>query len=315
MKTSSLWASLVTLSFSLIFLGCISHMENKFLSTPTSESFPVYASYTATPQTQTIQTKMPTPWFLPTDSPKPTNSPTPIPSIWPLFPTMNREDSQSLLNDLLANNAGCRLPCFWGITPGKTTYESVLNFLKTFTMILGVTDAPGNIRILYSQIPFTEHLGTVDHSYIFKNNVVDEIQAYNYDLAPAFYMPAFLETYGQPKEVWISTYREEEQNSRPFLVDLFYPDQGILMEYSGGKITDLGDRLQNCLEEMNSPFIYLWAPDQEMTFDEAKKRFLYSGDFKRIPLKEATGIDVEAFYTGFKENGSICIETRKDLWP
>jgi hypothetical protein len=88
------------------------------------------------------------------------------------------------------------------------------------------------------------------------------------------------------------------------------------MEYSGGKIQDLGDILKNCLEGMNSPFIYLWSPDRSMTFDEAKQKFL---DTKSLPepisLQDATGMDITTFYNSFINSGTICIETSKNLWP
>ena len=62
-------------------------------------------------------------------TPRPLNSPSPVPSgtstITP-FPTLAglptlSVDQQLKWYKLLKNNGGCELPCFLGLTPGKTT--------------------------------------------------------------------------------------------------------------------------------------------------------------------------------------------------
>jgi len=321
--------------FCLVFLvgGCASHAQK----TPTLTEEPVLPTKTPTeitnqktptavstitnttthsPAATLTPTTTPTNTLIPTNTPIPTETLTPLPPTWTPLPTLNAENARKLLDDLLENNAGCRLPCFWSITPGKTTWQEAINFLETFTMILGINDTSKELRYTYFQIPFPKDMGTISHTYVFKLGIVFEIRAYNGDLAPAFFLPEFLKTYGQPGEILIRTFREEEMNSRPFLLDLFYPDQGILMEYSGGNVQDLGDQLKNCMEGMNSPFIYLWSPDQKMTFDEAKKKFLDTKSLPEpIPLKEATGMDVKTFFESFENSGSVCIETLKELWP
>ena len=238
-----------------------------------------------------------------------------IPTLTPL-PTLNPIEAKKRLDELLKNNAGCYLPCFWGITPGKTTWQEAKQFLQTFTMFTGIRETSNNFLYGYFQIPFPKDMGTITHSYKIINDIVNEIKAYNGDLSPAFYLPDFLETYGQPDNISIRTFREEEQNSRPFLIDLFYAEKGILIEYSGGNIKDLGDRLQNCIEGMNSPFIYLWSPDLNLTFTEAKKEFLDTENLPQpIPLQDATGIDVNTFYNSIRNSGTVCIETPKEIWP
>jgi hypothetical protein len=57
--------------------------------------------------------------LMPAPTPKP---PTPtVPPSPTLVPTLTADQEQALVLDLLQNNAGCRLPCWWGFTPGKTT--------------------------------------------------------------------------------------------------------------------------------------------------------------------------------------------------
>ncbi len=41
--------------------------------------------------------------------------------IKPSVTTLPTGEAQKMVQELLENNAGCRLPCWWGIVPGKTT--------------------------------------------------------------------------------------------------------------------------------------------------------------------------------------------------
>ncbi len=49
--------------------------------------------------------------------------------------TFSPTEASARLQDLLKTNAGCRLPCWWGITPGKTTWDEAEEYLKTFTTL------------------------------------------------------------------------------------------------------------------------------------------------------------------------------------
>jgi hypothetical protein len=85
---------------------------------------------TSTPALTTNWTQMPTPaptrtataTLLPTFTPTPTPTatytprPTVTPSLTPL-PTLDPDAAATLVLELLDNNGGCSLPCWWGATP------------------------------------------------------------------------------------------------------------------------------------------------------------------------------------------------------
>lgn len=263
------------------------------------------ASCTPTRMTPTIVEILPTalPSQTATASPSPTS-----------LPTLTSDNAKKLVRKLLEDNGGCHLPCWWGITPGKTTWVEARHFLESFSIYVGET---GGVRFPlpapYSNATF------MDHGYFIKNGVVDYIRIYNFNLAPNYYFPKFLKTYGQPREVWIRTFSEEEMGIQIFTVDLFYQDLGVLVEYStGDPLKDVGGKLQNCLKGMDSPFIFLWSPEkQHLSFQDAKQKFL---DITNLPepkpLLEATGMDVKTFYEIFKNpETNVCLETPKNLWP
>ncbi len=303
---------------SLVILtsGCVKDIETVLpLTNP-----PVLSS--PTPKQRLRETKAPAdrtvlPSATSTKSVTPTiemSTPTPLPPTWTPLPTLNSEEASEFVSKLLQDNGGCLLPCFWGMTPGITTWDKAMSFLQSFTRV-DTFKASTSIYIA-AQIPFPVYLGTVSHDYEFIENKLVSIEAYNGKLAPIFFLPEFLRTYGVPTGIYIRTFREEEAKSQPFLIDLFYPEKGILMEYSGGKGVDNADYVVNCLEGLNSPFLYLWSPEQELTFEEAIRMFLDTENFPEpVPLKEATGVDIEAFYEGILGSEVFCIQTPKELWP
>jgi hypothetical protein len=234
------------------------------------------------------------------------------------LPTLTADEAKKLVQDLLENNAGCQLPCWWGITPGKTAWADARSFLESFSLYIREGEMGAGVQVPLPA-PYS-NATSMDHTYSVKNGIVDTIRIFNFNLAPNYYLPKFLETYGQPTEVWIRTDRQSEMGLHPFLVDLFYRDKGILIEYSTGHpLNEVAGKLQNCrLADMTSPFIYLWSPEkQNLSFNEAKQKFL---DVKWLPepkpLLEATGMDVKTFYETFKNpDTDVCLETPKDMWP
>jgi len=164
--------------------------------------------------------------------------------------------------------------------------------------------------------PFTRYM---EHSYYIENDVVDYISVYNFDLASNYYLPNFLKDYGQPDEIWIRTFSKEERGIQLFLIDIFYQNLGILVEYStGDPLKEVGESLQNCMiKDMDSPFIHLWSPEtQNLSFQYAKKFIDITNLPEPKPLLDATGMDVKTFYKTFKDpNSDVCLETSKDLWP
>ena len=233
----------------------------------------------------------------------------------PSVTVLPTDEAPKMVQELLENNAGCRLPCWWGIVPGKTTWVEARHFLESFAVYIGET---GGVRVPLPS-PYSDAT-YMEQGYFINNGIVENIRIYNFNLAPNYYLPKFLENYGQPSEVWIQTFSQEEIGQWNFTYYLFYIDKGILIEY--GLATSIEDaiidgNLQNCLKYAESPLIYLWSPEQnKMSFQEAKHKFIPSANLPEpMSLMDATGMDVKTFFETFKNpDASACIQTPKDLW-
>jgi len=240
-------AFLLTGSIIYAITGCIptkseftpSSSENMMITSPTVQT-PIFIASTGSPPTLTLTSTIP--------------------------PTLTAGERQIAVSELLTTNSGCLLPCWWGITPGKTSWVEARHFLDSFMIYIA---EQGSSELFYESVevplpaPYS-NATYMAHTYLVKSGVVDSIEIYNFNLAPNYYFPKFLETYGQPAEVWIRTFSQEEMGIQPFLIDLFYPGKGILVEYSTGyPMKDVGGKLQNCLKGLDSPFIFLWSPEKQ----------------------------------------------------
>jgi len=235
----------------------------------------------------------------------------------PVLPTI---EAQKLVKKLLEDNAGCRLPCWWGITPGKTTWVEARPILEKVSLFIGGQESGETFSVdLHILLPYPYGLDSyLSHSYYIKSGVVSYISVFNSNLAPKYNLHNLLAVYGQPSEIWIRTNAKAEMGIQNYTVDLFYQNKGILIEYStGNPLQEIEGKLQNCMiKDMATPFIHLWsAKDEDLSFQEAKKFIDTTNLPEPKPLLDATGMDVKTFYQTFKNSETeACLETPKNLW-
>jgi hypothetical protein len=118
-----------------------------------------------------------------TASVTPITTATAVPPTLTPAPTLTTRQAQEMVLDLLKNNAGCELPCYWGITPGETTWQDALIYLASFSERFeggnyDVTASDGNeLSYLAFEIRNTipEYDEPVLSDYIEKNGIIDSI--------------------------------------------------------------------------------------------------------------------------------------------
>ncbi len=228
-------------------------------------------------------------------------------------------DSNMLVKKLLEDNASCQLPCWWGIKPGETTWDEARQILGEVSSYVGGQTENNGFYSAQVYLPYPYDFAKyMEHMYRVSNGIVSYIRVYNFDLAPNYFLSKFLENHGMPTEIWIRTFSKSDMDLQPFLIDLFYQDESILLEYGTGMpLEEDGGKIKNChLNDMDSPFIHLWSLSESLSFQEAKK-FLDTENLPEPkPLFDATGMDVKTFYETFKTpDATVCLETPNDLWP
>jgi hypothetical protein len=227
--------------------------------------------------------------------------------------------------DLFRNNAGCRLPCWWGITPGQTPWETARSFLATFALAIkqgGSLENP--LYSAYFVVPKEIDPNANEpqpiaftHNYRVTNGIVDVIEV-EPGLVSNYNLSEILKVYGSPTEVRLRTFSQAREGDLQFDVVLFYPKQGILVRYAT-QARVANNQIRGCPQQQPATILALWSSERELTFSEAASQTVNirnEESWPYRPLQEAVGMDVATFYQTFQSsNDSLCLETPADLWP
>src|SRR5215216_5270875 len=94
------------------------------------------------------------------------------------LPTLNSKNSSLTVQALMENNGECRLPCWWGVIPGKTSWHSAEEFLSSITTSIyesaGTTPDTRHIEMFFPA-PYPSD-GEFRQVYRVRNDVVDRIE-------------------------------------------------------------------------------------------------------------------------------------------
>ena len=223
------------------------------------------------------------------------------------------------ITEMLTTNGGCQLPCWWGITPGKTTITDALNIINQFD---SETNDFNKSRV-YSHITAPLNISPIKEirvSLFHENEIVQKIEVYGFDW-PGYGLSQVLTTYGEPDEILIHSYKSEPKSYPSFRLVLIYRTRGFVVYYGTGEFTAMyeGDDNIGCLNQ--EPKLYLYPPNKELTHDELYGDVfgfylphLIEGDIVR-PVEEATSMSKHDFYMYYKEESNeACIRTPKDVW-
>lgn len=313
------YASPLALALLVFLVGCI---VPSVPASPTGVGISptLTSSPTAVPS---LTPSFESPTDTPTSSPiPPTRTPRPTPA-----PTLSADEEQAIVLNLLQNNAGCRLPCWWGFMPGETSWEMAQ------TYFLSIGKAIGEYRdgqSLNCEVDFaiSQHKVTIDQLYVVnENKIIDMINVvasgYGQEVVNAwqrYMLPHFLAAYGQPSQVLLKTFSGVSGVPKvpPFHLLLYYPQQGIMVRYIDDA-EKMEGTLRLCPQQSPGVTLWLWSPEQHMTLQDIADTGLGGFPDNELPsfqsVEEATGISVEQFYQTFVQpDNQTCLETPVDLW-
>lgn len=284
-------------------------------SSETANTSPVSTSLRATTTNfiQLTSTVLPAATLQAVVTPTAMKTPTTIPVTSISLTTLSPDEAETQILELFRDNAGCLFPCWWGITPGLTSWQDAERFLATFASQIQVSSGPA---WSFAEVYFSISQGTptLRQFYTSQNSIVEMIEAHPLDM-PQYKLSVIFETYGQPSEVWLLTVKEPIEGALSFRASLFYPNQKFLLAYTG-RATKQSDLIQRCLEQDASRLLATWSASEELTYHEVADKMVEFGTPEYdLPLEEATGMTVAAFYESFKDpDNTSCLETPANLW-
>ncbi len=310
--------------FCISIAGCTNTSNTSpVISVPTRTSISI--TETPIPPTQTIT---------------PTSTPT-------IIPTLSVDDARKRLLELLATNGDCRLPCLWGISPGKSSYQEARNILMPLSSaadtVLFDSSYPGDgISLVYAEgdLNFNtsvsylyEKDGTLSRIIfkVFEEKVekdpIDPSGKSWLSKTPIFDSATFgkrveyyslshvLSEQGIPDSVMIYIPRGEDYPIVAGILEaaLLYPEQGIWIKYAMSMYNN-GNIIKGCPANAHIEMQLYPSGNPESFFSLLEKTDWgrTKGGYK--PLEEATSMSVEQFYETFQNPTDKCIETQTNLW-
>lgn len=323
------------LLFLTLVTGCTQSTESTKTSSPTAPVLLFSASPTGTmpPILTPTATGTPTPAFTPT-----------------AVPTLPAEDARKSLLELLANNGGCRLPCLWGITPGKSSNQEARSVLMPLSSISAAettyfepaklrgvllgTISPlyieGELRLntwvayLYEDDGIVTSIGfdALEESLDKKDEYENQIKTPIYDSPTfgkrvAYYsLSHVLSDQGIPDSVMIYIPRVEGYPIVAGVLEmvLLYPEQGIWIKYAMSMHNN-GNVIKGCPANAHIE-MELYPPGNPESFFSLLEKTdwgIVKGGYR--PLEEVTSMSVEQLYGIFQNSTDKCIETPTNLWP
>lgn len=207
---------------------------------------------------------------------------------------------------MLINNGGCRLPCFWGITPGKTTVGEFLQFVNQFPEESQWMEHETGFYTFYYKPPLD-----VDYAFSVKffddSNLISGIAVEHETAYLSFPLTRLLTEYGMPDTVLIGLIKSpgDEQN---YQMIVLYEKERIVGQYflnpNNGYI---------CYDPKKVTGIITWAEGKHWQ-DYANQLFgkftdqVLESSLK--PLDQMTVYDLDTFYEQFStRNRPICMKT------
>jgi len=198
---------------------------------------------------------------------------------------------------MLATNAGCELPCWWGITPGESDWQEAMDQLPRL-----------NFQFWFPEelVKYDIHLVLTKEEGLVKTIAVSgqcfECDRFAQDWE-RYSLDQVLSRYGVASRVRIALALPVEPGGPIYyLLYIFYDDLGIGIIYMGPAI-EQGELLRTCFS-----FDYITLLLQQSESSMPLEQTINPDEWSfAVPLEDATGMSLEGFYETFRQPGA-CLE-------
>ena len=324
----------------IVLSGCLANTTQTSIS-PILTQQPIFASTSATilssNNTQTVvSSKVATP---PVDVsaigtktassqlrvPTATQIVTPTSKPSPTFAsTLSGAEQKDYIFELIKTNAKCRLPCWWGILPGRDDWQDAYRLMIYIGLPISNISLDNGAILHSSRDYLDDSVHTVFNFYEKQKH----IEAISILVQEGYRNPALvfrfwrnyspeqiIKDYGQPTRIMVNLFGTETGAIKYYLF-LFFDDQGFLAFYQGkaGMPDELNYRVCPTWEDPTwLPFLelYLQSPENKTPLEQ-----LAQLSSNPQPLQKISQTTVEEF-TASVLNGikPSCFDTPQSIWP
>ena len=268
-----------------------------------TNTIPVLPTATGTTTPSNTPTKRPTRTITPTLSPTLTETPTLTP-----LPTIAQSEVHDYVIGMIETNGGCELPCWWGITPGETTWGEAKQIIETFTEVeyrvyaeVDESGKPYELVIADWVYVLSETPRKVVSAAIYSIN--GQITDTKYSLSPEandrYLLHQVLTEYGEPARTLILPMWAIPLSSSLDIV-LLYDNRFYVHYMIEGEVKD-EEFMSYCIPAHDLRVnIETWSDDYDMTIKKIQERWYGSAEEIWLkPINEYTDMTEDMFYDAF----------------
>lgn len=203
--------------------------------------------------------------YTPTINPTNTISPTATLDIYRTVDERILSDSQieTLVDNLFVYDPNCELPCWWGITPGSTSWSQAYEVLRPLAWRIHFTEK-GNLIRADVVIPYQKTERTViQQQYWIENGMVALIEIYT---IPEHMnsLVNLIEAYGMPDDIILGIWSPLQDKALPYY--FIFEEYGILAYlYSPMMVNE--DTVELCFFQDEISVFELWSPENQLDFE------------------------------------------------
>ncbi len=267
-----------------------------------------------------------------------TPTPTPPPEIFEFPVAPPSEETLPIVNDLLAVDKDCLLPCFWRFHLGESLTKETTDFvIRSFQQTPSVSYAIERREVFAESelssnrgIDFYETLlplsdGQLQVIFGSTDDVLLRVHVrlympVNWLEENPFILSEVLDTYGEPTDVYM---RYSGAPIIGYVLAVVYEDQGFIVEYRFGNDLSSNQRLMN---ERITKEGRLLICDEDATYDSIDLTLQIDGNPTSLidvlqpslddpsvfrpfwNIEDMTGLNIEEFTEAFAGNPAACVE-------
>ncbi len=255
-------------------------------------SFFIYGCEPAIPSTISTQTesRVLSPTVFPSAyGPLPTHTKTLTPTatltLTPPIPLGSKE-ARATIQALLREPVDCAAPCFWGITPGRTTFGESENIFARLGLPMWHTTAEGKqfFGVKYDFLSLSVNL-TVQESTVQNLRVKVTPDEQNIGISrkwQAYSPETLIHRYGQPSKVDLALDRGPNV---AFAMIMYFDEYDLIVIYGGNQVVPRqAGSLEVCPLTAQFDMVWLWMGKDP-----------FHPPSPHVPLERATGMTLEEF--------------------
>lgn len=240
-------------------------------------------------------------------TPRATRTPTGLPS-WTATPWVDIDHEKFFA--LYETHGDCKLPCWWGITPGKTTLAEARELFAPYGYLFYFDDYINENKsgISYISVSFlaptpmddppSGRFGFDPEGVIQKIEIRDKAVKFN-GFTPTYLLSEF----GEPDQIYLQPIRLDQVPNQMFV---FYESQSLLAEY-GLLIQE--DSHQACF--LDCIDLHSWGDGVNLTLENVKQKYNLYG---RPTWQEITDDSFAQVFATWRGSDN-CFTISADAWP